>query len=198
MRRIKIVLIVSLAAAALFCVVRLWPDEGLPRTQTLADGSVFKVESVSFGTNLSYTNASPKAWQLAIGKRLPYALASRLGWRFYPGFSFSPKKPDSLTGLAIFTVRDGPGVPPADGMQVLVLDEKGNSFECDRARCCSVTDLIGGVHYHVWESWVVSAYQRRGNRLLIRCLRKQSDGRADMLINEFFIHNPQSGPYPTW
>jgi|HubBroStandDraft_1064217.scaffolds.fasta_scaffold139948_3 hypothetical protein len=129
MRRSKIVLGVALAVvAAAICVVCFWPDEGLSRPQGLRDGSVLTVKAVSFGTDHSYRETRPKPWQLAIGKRLLYALAARLGWHFTTGGSVGTGNWKGTTSMAIFTVREGPGDFPSDSLGAVVLDDQGNSL----------------------------------------------------------------------
>ncbi len=54
-------------------------------TRKLADGTTLRIVQASFGNELSYHEPKPQAWLLAIGRRLPFATASRLGWWFKGG-----------------------------------------------------------------------------------------------------------------
>jgi ribosomal protein S27AE len=111
-RRVKFVLAMALAAVVtLVCLEYLRTPEGLPRSQRLADGSVLTVESISIGTNHYYHEASPRDWQLAVGKRLPYTLAAGLGWCFdTSGEAISVSNP-RMTSLVIFA-KDRARAPP--------------------------------------------------------------------------------------
>ncbi len=200
MRRYVIVLTVVLAAvAALVGVERLWPGEGLPSPQALGDGSVLKVEAISFGTNHYYHEAGPRDWQLAIGKRLPYALAASLGWHFdtkngWMGITNS-RGPSTM---AIFTAREGPGRAASDRIRVVVLDENGNSRYGDPAGSSAGTDHLTPAHYHQMQSWFFPAFPRHGKTLVVRFLREEGKGKAYVPLMQFQIANPQPGPYPTW
>jgi hypothetical protein len=200
MRRSNIILAsgLTVVAAAVICIEFLWPDEGLPQSQTLPDGSVLKVEAVAFGTKLVYHEVPPKAWQLAIGQRLPYALAARVGWRFNTRDWSQIGMQDGMTGLGLFTAREGLGQPTTDAIRVIVLDEHSNSLRLyDRGRSRLNLDNAG-LHYHELQSWLFLAYPRRSKTFVVRFLREDGTGKADELVMQFHIANPHPGLYPTW
>jgi hypothetical protein len=199
-RRIKYVPgIVLTVVATLVCAKYLWRSEELPRSQALADGSVLTVESISIGNSNYYQEAFPKAWQLAIGKRLPYTLAARLGWRFDTRGDWTCiANPSGMTSLDIFTKREGPGRGASDQIRVVVLDDLGNSLGWHGGGRSSVISDVKGTHYHEMRSWFIPAFPRRGKTLVVRFLREQGDGKADVPIMQFHITNPQPGPYPIW
>lgn len=197
--RYKISLAVALAFVAVaFCLECLRPNEGLPRSRKMEDGSVLTVEAVSVGTNLRYHEATPKAWPLAIGQRLPYALAAGLGWRFNTQGWMNMTMPNGMTAMGIFTAHEGPGSVASGPMRVVVLDREGNSFGWhEGGGSDSGTDQTH-LHYHQLQSWLVPAFPRRDKTVVVRFLRKQGDGKADVPVMQFRIANPQPGPYPTW
>jgi len=199
-RHTKLVLTIGLAiVVALLCVEYRLPSEGLPRSQTLADGSVFTVEAVSFGTSNYYKEPSPKAWQLAIGKFLPYKLAAGLGWHFDPKGDWSSiVYPDGMTTLVLFTKREGPGKTPSDQIRAVVLDDQGDSLDWDAGGRSGTAPDSRGTHYRHAQSWDVPAYPRRGKTLVLRFLRKQGDDKPGVPILQLHIANPQPGPYPIW
>jgi hypothetical protein len=199
-RRIQFVAAMALAVvAAVVCVEYLWPTEGLPRSQALADGSVLTVESISIGNSNYYQEAFPKAWQLAIGKWMPYKLAARLGWRFDTrGNWTSIGNPSGMTSMVLFTKREGSGPAGSDQVRVVVLDEGGNSLGWYEVGHSSAICDMKGTHYHQLQSWDVPAFPRRGKILIVRFLRKQGEGKVDVPIMQFHIPNPQPGPYPIW
>jgi hypothetical protein len=200
MRHIKFVLgVFMVVVATLVCVTYLWRSEELPRSQALGDGSVLTVESISIGNSNYYHEAFPKAWQLAVGKWLPYAAAARFGWRFNTKECWtSVVNPSGMTNLVIFTKREGPGPAGLDQIRVEVLDDQGDTLGWYGGGHASTIQDAKGTHYHELQSWDVPAFPRRGKNLVVRCLRKQAGGKPDMPIMQFHIANPQAGPYPIW
>ncbi len=187
------------AAATLVCAAHIWRSEGLPRSQTLADRSVLTVESISIANSNYYHEAFPKAWQLAVGKWLPYAVAAGLGWRYNTKDEWaSVVSPSGLTNLVIFAKREGPGREPTDQIRVGVLDNQGNSLGCYLGGRDSTMQDARSEHYHQMRTWVLSTFPRRGKTLTLRFLRMQGDGKPDLPIMQFDIPNPQPGPYPIW
>jgi len=199
-RHTKLALTIALAAvAALVGVEHFWPTEGLPRSQTLADGSVLTVESIVFGTSNYYREPFPKAWQLAIGKWLPFKLAAGLGWRFNTKGDWSSfANPSGMRSLAIFTKREGPGRDASDQIRVVVLDDQGDSSDWYGAGRSGTGPDSGHTHYHQTQSWDIPAFPRRGKTLVVRFLREQGAAKPGVPVMQFHIANPQPGPYPIW
>jgi hypothetical protein len=200
MRRIKFFLgIVMVAAATLVCAAHIWRPAGLPRSQTLADRSVLTVEAISIGTSNYYHESFPKAWQLAVGKWLPYAVAAGLGWRYDTKEEWaSVVHPNGRTGLVIFTKREGAGRAPADKLRVAVLDGQGQTLSWYEGGHDSTTQDTKGAHYHQMKSWDIPTFPRRSKTLVVRFLRKQGDGNPDVPVMQITIDNPNAGPYPVW
>jgi len=156
------------------------------------------VEAISFGTSNYYQEPSPKAWQLAIGRFLPYKLAATLDWRFNTGDWSSIVNPNGMTSLGILAKREGSGRAASDDIRVVVLDGDGNSFGCDRGGRSTGGQDRARTHYHQLRTWDIPAFPRRGNTLVVRLLQKQGDGKVDLPIMQFNFPNPQPGQYPTW
>ena len=103
-----------------------------------------------------------------------------------------------MTAMGIFTAHEGPGSVASGPMRVVVLDREGNSFGWhEGGGSDSGTDQTH-LHYHQLQSWLVPAFPRRDKTVVVRFLRKQGDGKADVPVMQFRIANPQPGPYPTW
>lgn len=186
------------AVVTLVCLEYLRTPEGLPRSQRLADGSVLTVESISIGTNHYYHEASPRDWQLAVGKRLPYTLAAGLGWCFdTSGEAISVSNP-RMTSLVIFAKLEGSGTGASDTIRAVVLDEDGNSLGWNDGGGHVGTHDSKGTHYHQLRFWDIPAFPRRSKTLVVRFFQKQGDGNVDLPIMQFHIANPQPGTYPIW
>jgi hypothetical protein len=200
MRQIKFGLgMAMVAVATLVCAAHIWRSAGLPRSVTLADRSVLTVESISIANSNYYHEAFPKAWQLALGKWLPYAVAAGLGWRYNTKDEWAAVGSASgMTNLVIFTKREGPGREPSDQIRVGVLDNHGNTLGWYEGGRDSTMQDARSAHYHQMRTWIIGAFPRRGKTLTVRFWRKEGDGKPDVPILQFEIANPQPGPYPIW
>jgi hypothetical protein len=218
MRRSNIILAsgLTVVAAAVIGVDFLWPDQGLPqsqtlpdgsvafwtvgrtvwrtlpRSQTLPDGSVLKVIAVSFGTNHSYQEVGPKGWQLAIGKRLPYGMAARLGWRFDTKRLGWVSNPYAPFRSVIFTTREGPGSSAIDKIAVVVVDEKSNNQSRNHGGFNVTRMDQTSTHYHQLKIWPISGYPRAIKTPVVQFFWEKGDGTADVPIMQFHIAQPRT------
>ena len=194
-RWIGVVLLALAVLAAIAFLAGGKADRSLARR--LADGTTLRIVGISYGTNHSFTEPTPKPWQLAIGAKLPYALASRLGWWFGGGNDTSISNPFGLSNLVLFLVHEGPGTArPAKSYRLVVFDDQGNAFENFSGGGSSGSANVRR-HFHVLQSKVIDAYPRRGKTIGLRFLSDPKDGKT-MTVAEFHIPNPHQGPFPTW
>lgn len=166
----------------------------------LADGSTLRIVDVSFGTDHSYHEAQPKAWQLAMGKKLPYLVAARLGWWFRGGSSIAQGGYGGVTNLLLFFTHEGAGkMRPASrkSYRVIVFDDQGNSFEGEANGEAGGPDSTD-THFHFLNAASFDAYPRRCKTIGVRFLQDQKDGKAGETIAEFHIPNPHPGSFPAW
>jgi len=213
MRRSNIILAIGLAVVvAVIGIEFLWPDAGLPQSQTLPDGSVtfwtagrtvwgtlpqsqtlpdgsvLKVVAVSFGTNHSYQEVGPKGWQLAIGQRLPYGMAARLGWRFdTKGLGWGNTYTGN--GPVILTTREGPGKSATNKIAAFTFHDNGDAWNWgpDVPRVDQKT-----THYHQLQMWPILYYPGRSKTLVVQFIWEKGDGTADVPIMQFHIAQPRT------
>ena len=197
-RRALFLLLALGVVAAVVVWVRAATDYSL--TRKLADGTTLRIVQASFGNELSYHEPKPQAWLLAIGRRLPFATASRLGWWFKGGDWCYTICPPGETNFGLFYIHDGPTTLSAasgNHYRILVSDEQGNSYEGDGGR------TSGGFnpknkYFHTLEMQTFPLVPRHGKTIGLRFLSDPKDGKGVTVIAEFRIPNPNPGPFPTW
>jgi hypothetical protein len=183
-----------LAAVILFAVAGLVRRElKLSLTRELPDGSMLRVAAVSFGTNHVFTESKPANWQLALGRKLPFSLASRLGWSFNIGASAMQANPPGFTNLVLFIIHDGPK-NSSGSYQIEAFDDDGNSFDASEGGGNSGGPDASGRHYHLLQSRALDAFPRRCKNIGLRFL----DNQSNTTVAEFHIPNPASGTFPVW
>jgi len=169
-------------------------------SRKLADGTTLRVVQASFGTVLSYHEPKPRPWLLAVGRRLPFATASRLGWWFNGGDWCSLTCPPGETNFAVFYTHDGPTTPAAasgNHYRIVVFDEQGNSYEGAGGRTSGGFNPANK-YFHTLEMETFPLVPRHGKTIGLRFLSDQKDGKGGTAIAEFHIPNPNPGPFPTW
>jgi len=198
--RIALFLLLALAVVvAVVAWVRAATHYSL--TRKLADGTTLRIVQTSFGNELSYHEPKPQPWMLAIGRRLPFATASRLGWWFKGGDWDSVTGPPEETNFGLFFTHDGPTTstaPSRSHYHIVLFDEQGNSFDAPFA----VRDSDGfnptNKYFHSLEMQAFPLVPRHGKTIGLRFLSDPQNGKAGAVIAEFRIHNPHPGPFPAW
>jgi hypothetical protein len=198
-RRALFLLLALGVVAAVVVWVRAATHYSLSRK--LADGTTLRIVQATFGTEFSYHEPKPQPWLLAIGRRLPFATASRLGWWFKGGDWSSVTAPPGETNFALFYTHDGPTTSSASSRNhyhIVLFDEQGNSFDAPIASRGSDGFNPTNTYFHSLEMQAFPLVPRHGKTIGLRFLSDQKDGKGETVIAEFRIPNPNPGPFPRW
>ena len=170
-------------------------------TRKLADGTTLRIVDASFGTDHSYHEPRTRPWLLAIGRRLPFSTASRLGWWFNGGDWCYEKSAPGETNFALFYIHDGPTTLPAasgNHYRIVLFDDQGNSYEGAVAARTSGGFNPTNKYFHTLEMQAFPLVPQHGKTIGLRFFSDQKDGKGGAAIAEFHIPNPHPGRFPTW
>ncbi len=162
--------------------------------QRLPDGSLMRLAAVSYGINHTYRHAAVTGWRKKVGQFLPNSMLARLGWSKVSG-GLTIGTPVGSTNLVIFTERIGITNGSTLETRTVVFDEQENYFDAGNTQGTLV--MSDGTNSSRVDGWGFPAFPRRGNRVGLRILARQSGGDWQRAA-EFRIPNPVPGKYPEW
>jgi hypothetical protein len=148
----------------------------------LPDGSILKLEAVSYGRQHHFV--SGPWWRRLLVRLLPPSLRGLVS-------QATPvdRAIDSNT-LIFWISRDGPTRAPVSFSRAVVFDERGREL-----------DVSVPTDPH-WESgevrdWLIPVFPRRAHRIGLRIFQRVGPG-PSAPVAEFVVANPAPGRYPTW
>lgn len=156
-----------------------------PLTRHLPDGSTVRIAGLMYGTNVTLKEG-PRRWQLAVGRRLPYFIASRLGWWFEGGGL-------SLGGFTnqkcfVFLVHEGIGQMPSDNLlRLIALDEHGRRYDGGWNKGTVAETDASGAHYHILEGRAIERFPPDSKTITLQF----TDGTN--AVASFLVSNPAYG-----
>lgn len=190
MRAIRILLALSLLAAAVVLAIWLWPARAVRQFVFLPDGSRVSLETVSFGTN--HVHRYDHRWQDVFHRILP----KKLREKFPPRIStFTSSRGEALM---VWLHRDG---PPATGpwpppFFLAVADEFGMETQLRHGANTTASFLSRAAPREV-TGWELREYPRRAERFTIR-VYANATGDKWTCEGEFAIRNRGPRQFPQW
>jgi hypothetical protein len=199
----RIGLFLVLAAGLIGALMYKFSDPYTTITRNFPDGSTLRILGVSYGSSNYYGGPKAKPWQLAIGRKLPFSLASRLDWWFKGGDWFQVVSAPGYSNLTIVVARDGPGRAKAAKFYRMVLfDGESNGVACRGSGSSSGDDSAifksDTPHFHLAQSMSFAYYPRRDKNIILRFFEDHTNGEPPKVVAEFHVPNPCPGSYPTW
>jgi hypothetical protein len=190
---------IIVVALVCFAILLLSTAGHKPSIQTLPDGSLLKLVSVSYSTNHSYHGALTMVtgWRKAIARILPKTSLARLGWTMTGGPSMTVfGLGEGSSNLAVFTYCQEATNSSFLYTRVQVFDDLGNTFDDGGAR--GTLDMRDNRQSIRVDCWNLSAFPRRSATVGLRYFLSSGRNKPWSQVAEFSIPNPAPGKYPNW